>query len=233
MTNLRREAGAFFFFTLVSFTVNLAMSHFFRALASMTRTLAQAMIPCTFPPPSVRRGPVRVLTVALSPFPQLVSSSWLWSSTLGSLCPSSRCWVGSVRLLLSPPLLSLVVDHPPSPPPSLSLAPMDQPNPIRFRVAHGQRVPQPKLPLRANRPVRCSPSPPRRSCADSFDPFSAVLDRRTPAPTRSTPSAASAARSPARTLSAETATSTTPTATTTRTSGGQLNPSPVFSFLLC
>lgn len=49
MTNLRRETGAFFFFTLVSFTVNLAMSHFFRALASMTRTLAQAMIPCTFP----------------------------------------------------------------------------------------------------------------------------------------------------------------------------------------
>ncbi|KAK4654368.1 Multidrug resistance protein [Podospora pseudocomata] len=45
MTNLRREAGAFFFFLLFSFFTVLVMSMIFRTIASSTRTLSQAMVP--------------------------------------------------------------------------------------------------------------------------------------------------------------------------------------------
>ncbi|OCL07552.1 putative multidrug resistance ABC transporter [Glonium stellatum] len=45
MTHLRREPGAFFFFVLVSFTLTLTMSMFFRTIASLSRTLSQAMAP--------------------------------------------------------------------------------------------------------------------------------------------------------------------------------------------
>ncbi|KAL3468943.1 ABC-2 type transporter-domain-containing protein [Aspergillus californicus] len=43
MTNLRREAGAFFFFVFTSFILTLCMSMFFRSLASLTRSLVQAL----------------------------------------------------------------------------------------------------------------------------------------------------------------------------------------------
>lgn len=45
MANLRREAGAFFFFYLVAFTMTLSMSMFFRLFASMTKTIEQALAP--------------------------------------------------------------------------------------------------------------------------------------------------------------------------------------------
>lgn len=45
MANLRREAGPFFFFWLIAFTMTLSMSMFFRLFASMTKTLAQALAP--------------------------------------------------------------------------------------------------------------------------------------------------------------------------------------------
>ena len=45
MTNLRREAGAFFFFLLMSFFTVLCMSMIFRTIASSSRTLSQAMVP--------------------------------------------------------------------------------------------------------------------------------------------------------------------------------------------
>ncbi|CRK30985.1 hypothetical protein BN1723_003728 [Verticillium longisporum] len=45
ITNLRREAGAFFFFLLISFFTVLAMSMIFRTIASSSRTLSQAMVP--------------------------------------------------------------------------------------------------------------------------------------------------------------------------------------------
>ncbi|PSN60936.1 putative multidrug resistance ABC transporter [Corynespora cassiicola Philippines] len=45
MTNLRREPGNFFFFLLISFTLTLTMSMFFRAIASCTRSLVQALAP--------------------------------------------------------------------------------------------------------------------------------------------------------------------------------------------
>lgn len=45
MTNLRREPGAFFFFLLISFTLTLAMSMLFRTIASVSRTLSQALAP--------------------------------------------------------------------------------------------------------------------------------------------------------------------------------------------
>ncbi|KAF2863977.1 hypothetical protein K470DRAFT_254291 [Piedraia hortae CBS 480.64] len=45
MVNLRREPGAFFFFLLVSFLTTLAMSMLFRTIASVSRTLSQAMTP--------------------------------------------------------------------------------------------------------------------------------------------------------------------------------------------
>ncbi|KAA8651385.1 ABC drug exporter AbcA [Aspergillus tanneri] len=43
MTNLRREPGAFFFFVFTSFFLTLTMSMFFRSMASLTRSLVQAL----------------------------------------------------------------------------------------------------------------------------------------------------------------------------------------------
>ncbi|KAH7390477.1 putative ABC multidrug transporter [Pyrenochaeta sp. MPI-SDFR-AT-0127] len=45
MANLRREPGPFFFFLLISFTMTLAMSAFFRFFASITKTISQAFAP--------------------------------------------------------------------------------------------------------------------------------------------------------------------------------------------
>ena len=45
MSNLRREAGAFFFFLLISFVTVMTMSMMFRTIASTSRTLSQAMVP--------------------------------------------------------------------------------------------------------------------------------------------------------------------------------------------
>lgn len=45
MSNLRREAGPFFFFLLISFFLTLVMSMLFRTIASVSRTLSQAMAP--------------------------------------------------------------------------------------------------------------------------------------------------------------------------------------------
>lgn len=45
MANLRREPGAFFFYLLISFATVLAMSMMFRTIASLSRTLSQAMVP--------------------------------------------------------------------------------------------------------------------------------------------------------------------------------------------
>ncbi|KAJ2903503.1 ZEB2-regulated ABC transporter 1 [Zalerion maritima] len=45
MTNLRRDAGAFFFFLFLSFITVLTMSMMFRTIASSSRTLSQAMVP--------------------------------------------------------------------------------------------------------------------------------------------------------------------------------------------
>ncbi|KAH8684103.1 ABC-2 type transporter-domain-containing protein [Ilyonectria robusta] len=47
MTNLNREPGAFFFYLLVVFLITMAMSGVFRSIASLSRTLYQAMIPST------------------------------------------------------------------------------------------------------------------------------------------------------------------------------------------
>ncbi|KAK8019104.1 ABC-2 type transporter-domain-containing protein [Apiospora arundinis] len=45
MTNLNRQPGNYFFFWLTVFLMVLAMSGMFRAIASMSRTLSQAMVP--------------------------------------------------------------------------------------------------------------------------------------------------------------------------------------------
>jgi len=45
LTNLRREPGPFFFFVLISFTLTLVMSMLFRTIASVSRTLQQALTP--------------------------------------------------------------------------------------------------------------------------------------------------------------------------------------------
>ncbi|PPJ56228.1 hypothetical protein CBER1_06395 [Cercospora berteroae] len=45
MVNLKREAGAFFFFLLVSFLTTVTMSMLFRTIGSVSRTLSQAMAP--------------------------------------------------------------------------------------------------------------------------------------------------------------------------------------------
>ena len=45
MTNLNRAPGPFFFYFLVSFLMVLSMSGMFRSMASLSRTLSQAMVP--------------------------------------------------------------------------------------------------------------------------------------------------------------------------------------------
>jgi ATP-binding cassette subfamily G (WHITE) protein 2 (PDR) len=45
MTNLNRHPGNFFFFALISFILTLTMSMLFRTIASVSRTLSQAMAP--------------------------------------------------------------------------------------------------------------------------------------------------------------------------------------------
>ncbi|KAF2179586.1 putative ABC transporter [Zopfia rhizophila CBS 207.26] len=45
MANLRRHPGPFFIFCLVTFTATLAMSSLFRTIASVSTTMAQAMVP--------------------------------------------------------------------------------------------------------------------------------------------------------------------------------------------
>lgn len=45
MTNLRREPGPFFFFVFTSFIITLVMSMFFRSIASLSRSLVQALTP--------------------------------------------------------------------------------------------------------------------------------------------------------------------------------------------
>ncbi|KAF5256808.1 hypothetical protein FOXYS1_12697 [Fusarium oxysporum] len=47
MTNLNREPGAFFFFLLISFFTVLTMSMIFRTIASLSRSLAGAMVPAS------------------------------------------------------------------------------------------------------------------------------------------------------------------------------------------
>lgn len=43
--SFQREPGAFFFFVLISFTLTMTMSMFFRSVASLSRTLSQALVP--------------------------------------------------------------------------------------------------------------------------------------------------------------------------------------------
>lgn len=45
MANLRREPGNFFFFVFIAFVLTLVMSMLFRTIASVSRTLSQAMAP--------------------------------------------------------------------------------------------------------------------------------------------------------------------------------------------
>jgi ABC-type multidrug transport system permease subunit len=45
MSNLRREAGAFFFFCLTTYILTLVMSCLYRLLANITRAAYQAMVP--------------------------------------------------------------------------------------------------------------------------------------------------------------------------------------------
>jgi ABC-type multidrug transport system permease subunit len=47
MTGLNKDAGAFFFFLLTSFMMVLVMSSLFRTIASLSRTLTQALAPVT------------------------------------------------------------------------------------------------------------------------------------------------------------------------------------------
>lgn len=45
MANLRREPGPFFYFLLVAFLTTMVMSMLFRTIASVSRTISQAMVP--------------------------------------------------------------------------------------------------------------------------------------------------------------------------------------------
>lgn len=47
MVNLRREPGNFFLYLLFSFTATISMSHLFRTMGSITKSIQEAMVPAT------------------------------------------------------------------------------------------------------------------------------------------------------------------------------------------
>ncbi|CCH58043.1 hypothetical protein TBLA_0A02440 [Henningerozyma blattae CBS 6284] len=74
MVNFKRNGGNFFFYLLINFTSVLAMSHLFRTVGSMTKSLSEAMVPAS------------ILLLALSmyvgfaiPKTKLLGwSKWIW-----------------------------------------------------------------------------------------------------------------------------------------------------------
>jgi ATP-binding cassette subfamily G (WHITE) protein 2 (PDR) len=73
MTNLRREPGNFFFFVLISFTLTLVMSMFFRSIASLSRSLVQALAPAAI----LILGLVMYTGFAIPPSYMLGWSKWI------------------------------------------------------------------------------------------------------------------------------------------------------------
>ena len=47
MVHFRRDAGAFFFYLLINVVSVFAMSHLFRTVGSLTKTLQEAMVPAS------------------------------------------------------------------------------------------------------------------------------------------------------------------------------------------
>ncbi|KAF1950929.1 putative multidrug resistance ABC transporter [Byssothecium circinans] len=73
MTNLRREPDRFFFFVLISFTLTLVMSMFFRSIASLSRSLDQALAPAAI----LILGLVMYTGFAIPPNYMLGWSEWI------------------------------------------------------------------------------------------------------------------------------------------------------------
>jgi pleiotropic drug resistance (PDR) family protein len=73
MTNLRREPGNFFFFILISFTLTLVMSMFFRSIAACSRSLVQALAPAAI----LILGLVMYTGFAIPPSYMLGWSKWI------------------------------------------------------------------------------------------------------------------------------------------------------------
>ncbi|KAF1938793.1 ABC transporter CDR4 [Clathrospora elynae] len=73
MTNLRREPGNFFFFVLISFTLTLVMSMFFRSIAAVSRSLVQALAPAAI----LILGLVMYTGFAIPPSYMLGWSKWI------------------------------------------------------------------------------------------------------------------------------------------------------------
>jgi ATP-binding cassette subfamily G (WHITE) protein 2 (PDR) len=73
MTNLRREPGNFFFFVLISFTLTLVMSMFFRSIAALSRSLVQALAPAAI----LILGLVMYTGFAIPPSYMLGWSKWI------------------------------------------------------------------------------------------------------------------------------------------------------------
>lgn len=55
MAGLRKDAGAFFFFLLIAFSMLMSMSMFFRFFASITKTIEQALAPSSIGKFSIMR----------------------------------------------------------------------------------------------------------------------------------------------------------------------------------
>jgi ATP-binding cassette subfamily G (WHITE) protein 2 (PDR) len=73
MTNLRRTPGNFFFFVLISFTLTLVMSMFFRSIAAVSRSLVQALAPAAI----LILGLVMYTGFAIPPSYMLGWSKWI------------------------------------------------------------------------------------------------------------------------------------------------------------
>lgn len=73
MVNLRRNPGHFFFFLLINFTATLTMSHIFRTIGSVTKSLPQAMTPA-----SVILLAMSIFTGFVIPIPYMLGwSRWI------------------------------------------------------------------------------------------------------------------------------------------------------------
>lgn len=78
MANFRREPGAFFFFLLISFFITLSMSMFYRTIASVSRTMSQAMAPAAL---------LILAIVAYTGFAVPIKSMLGWSRWINYLNP--------------------------------------------------------------------------------------------------------------------------------------------------
>lgn len=85
LVNFRRDGGVFFFYFLINIVAVFAMSHLFRCVGSLTKTLTEAMVPA-----SILLLVMAMFTGFVLPFPKMLGwSKWMyWINPLSYLFES-------------------------------------------------------------------------------------------------------------------------------------------------